>query len=239
MLLHHHTWPEVESYLKTCQGILIPIGSTEQHGPDGLIGTDAIAAEVIARDAGRRASALVAPTIAVGMAEHHMAFSGSMTLRPETLTAVIEDYAASLGRHGFRHLYFVNGHGGNIRTLGAALKALSGDVEAPRCKFVNWWTGPSAKAIREELFGDAEGMHATPSEVSVTWHAHPDQIRKTTIEGTAPKMQRWQSAEHYRELFPDGRIASDPSLASPEAGARLVEAAAEDIAEGFRKFLTE
>jgi creatinine amidohydrolase len=48
MLLHLATWPEVESYLKTSSGIIIPIGSTEQHGPTGLIGTDAICAEAIA-----------------------------------------------------------------------------------------------------------------------------------------------------------------------------------------------
>jgi creatinine amidohydrolase len=237
MLLHHRTWPEVEDYLRQCQGILVPIGSTEQHGPSGLIGTDAIAAEVIAAEAGRLAEALVAPTIAVGMAEHHMAFTGSMTLRPETMTALLEDYAASLHRHGFRHLYFVNGHGGNVRILSTVLKKIDELADAPRCKFVNWWVVPRAKAIRAELYGEAEGMHATPSEISVTWHAHPDQIRGCTHGGVAPRMRRWQSAEHYRELYPDGRIGSDPSLATAEAGARLIEAAGADIAEDFIKFL--
>ena len=239
MLLHHRTWPEVEDYLRRCQGILVPIGSTEQHGPNGLIGTDAIVAEVIAAEAGRLAEALVAPTIAVAMAEHHMAFTGSMTLRPETMTALLEDYAGSLGRHGFRHLYFVNGHGGNIRILSTVLKEIDARTGAPRCKFVNWWAAPQAKAIREELYGEDEGMHATPSEISVTWHAHPDQIRAAADDGVAPSMQRWRSAEHYRELYPDGRIGSDPSLATPEAGARLIEAAAADIAEDFAKFLSD
>ena len=81
MQLHLKTWQDVEAYLKTSVGIIIPIGSTEQHGPNGLVGTDAICAEAVARGVGEAAGALVAPTIAVGMAQHHLGFAGSMTLR--------------------------------------------------------------------------------------------------------------------------------------------------------------
>lgn len=59
MQLHQASWPEVEAYLKTSTGIVIPVGSTEQHGPNGLIGTDAICPEVIAREAGAEAGFLV------------------------------------------------------------------------------------------------------------------------------------------------------------------------------------
>ena len=81
MQLQLATWAEVESYLKGSTGIVMPIGSTEQHGPNGLIGTDAICAEAIAEEIGNKTGALVAPTIAVGMAQHHMAFPGTMTLK--------------------------------------------------------------------------------------------------------------------------------------------------------------
>jgi len=66
MQLQLQTWQEIEAYLQTSRGIILPIGSTEQHGPNGLIGTDAICAEVIARGVGEAAGALVAPTISVG-----------------------------------------------------------------------------------------------------------------------------------------------------------------------------
>ncbi|MGB7417463.1 MAG: creatininase family protein, partial [Thermosynechococcaceae cyanobacterium] len=81
MQLHLCTWQEVEHYLETSAGIILPIGSTEQHGPTGLIGTDAICAEVIAKGVGESTGALVGPTINVGMALHHTAFPGSMSLR--------------------------------------------------------------------------------------------------------------------------------------------------------------
>src|ERR1700730_7502778 len=61
MLLQLQTWVEVEAYLRSSRSIVLPIGSPEQHGPIGLIGTDAICAEVIARGVGDAAGALVAP----------------------------------------------------------------------------------------------------------------------------------------------------------------------------------
>ncbi|MFN7553559.1 creatininase family protein, partial [Microcystis sp.] len=77
MLLQLSTWLEVESYLEQSQGIIIPIGSTEQHGPTGLIGTDALCAEAIAKGVGTQVRAMVAPTLNVGMALHHTAFPGT------------------------------------------------------------------------------------------------------------------------------------------------------------------
>ncbi len=69
MRLQLETWQEVEAYLKRSTAIVLPIGSTEQHGPNGLIGTDAICPEAVAKGLGESLEVLVAPTISVGMAQ--------------------------------------------------------------------------------------------------------------------------------------------------------------------------
>ena len=73
------SWPEVETYLQTCKGVIIPLGSTEQHGPTGAIGTDALTAEAIALEVGRRTGVLVTPAQAFGMAS---AVNASVPMAP-------------------------------------------------------------------------------------------------------------------------------------------------------------
>ena len=247
MLLQLCTWQEVEERLADSTGIIVPIGSTEQHGPNGLIGTDALCAEVIAKEVGEAEDALVAPTISVGMAQHHMAFAGSMTLRPSTLIAVLRDNVQSLARHGFTRFYFINGHGGNVATVNAAfseiyaessLDADHGNRPVPRCKLQNWYDAPGVRRISREVYGAAEGSHATPSEVAVTQYAFPDHIKDVAMEPKRAPTGPIRDARDYRRRFPDGRIGSEPALASPEVGERLVKASAEDLAKDYREFLT-
>lgn len=241
MLLQLNTWTEVEEYLDKSTTILMPIGSTEQHGPNGLIGTDAMTAEYIATAVGERTSLMVAPTISVGMAQHHMAFTGSMTLKPTTLLLVIKDYVEGLARHGFDRFYFINGHGGNISTINSAFQEiyssrpigeeLLSNRSTIKCRLRSWWQGPKVAALIKKEFGEKDGMHATISEISVIQYLFPKHIKYAAQMGP-PSENRgpWSDADDYRAKFPDGRIGSHPYLASPEAGARLFEAAVEEIA---------
>ncbi len=245
MLLHLCTWQEIERYLERSKGVIVPIGSTEQHGPNGLIGTDAICPEVIARGVGDKIGALVAPTLSIGMAQHHLGFPGSVSLRPSTLVAVVRDVVQSLARHGFERCYFLNGHGGNIATVSAAFseiyaeKSFSGENNRPivRCKLSSWYMAPNVKELSAKLFGSSEGGHATPSEVSLTYFAYPDAVKSVEM---APKLAPTgpiYDADDYRSRFPDGRIGSDPSLASVDAGRQLYEAAVEDVTKDYEEFL--
>jgi creatinine amidohydrolase len=248
MLLHLQTWSEVEAYLARSKGIIIPIGSTEQHGPNGLIGTDAITSEAIAKRIGETESALVGPTINVGMAQHHLGFAGSITLRPSTLMAYIRDYVVSLTKHGFERFYFINGHGGNIATTTAAFSEIYAESSmerhgsnAPslRCRLKNWWETPGIKQISKELYGDREGSHATPSEVAVTQFVYPEAIKTAKMEWVPPGKRGFTDSADYRRLYPDGRIGSDPTLATPEQGGRILSIAAREIAEDYRSFLQQ
>lgn len=247
MRLQLATWQEVDAYLKGCKGIIIPIGSTEQHGPMGLIGTDALCPEVIANRVSEEAGILVGPTISIGMAQHHLGFSGSVTMRPTTLIAMIRDYVLSLSRNGFERFYFLNGHGGNIATLNAAFdeiyaeRSLQRGSNQPgiRCRHKDWFGFPSARRISKECFGDREGSHATPSEISITQYAYPDAI-KSMPEEPAGKPERWfTDADDYRTLFPDGRIGADSYLASPDVGERLVKECAAEVIEDFNGFVAQ
>ncbi len=248
MQLQLSTWPEIEAYLQRSTGIIIPIGSTEQHGPNGLIGTDAICPQIIAHGVGDALDVLVAPTLNLGMAQHHLGFPGTIALRPSTLLAVVRDVIQSLARHGFDHLYFLNGHGGNIPTVisafsevyaEASLGAADSNKPAVRCKLSNWWRAPSVSRLARELFGEAEGSHATPSEVSLSFFAHPDATKQAAMRPRIAPSGEIRDARDFRAQFPDGRIGSDPSLASIEAGEQLYHAAVADVVEDYRAFLAD
>ena len=241
MYLQRATWPEVENYLKRSTGIVIPIGSTEQHGPTGLIGTDAICPETIAGGLAEE-GILVAPTLSIGMAQHHLGFPGSITLRPSTLIAVVRDVVTSLAGHGFTHFYFLNGHGGNIATVNAAFAeiwaeaSLSQRTSGLRMKLGNWFAGPRVRALAESLYGEAEGSHATPSEVALTWFACPDEVRSTPLSPTRAPDGPIRDASDYRERCAAGRIGSEPQRATVEHGRRFYEAGVTDALHDFRDF---
>lgn len=247
MLLQLSTWPEVETYLNQSQGIILPIGSTEQHGPTGLIGTDAICAEAIARGVGEATQALVAPTINVGMALHHTAFPGSISLRPSTLILVIRDYLTSLAKTGFTKFFFINGHGGNMATLKAAFSetyAVLADLNLPhadrvQCRLANWFMCSSVYRLAKDLYGDQEGSHATPSEVALTQYLFPDAIKRAPLVPEVTSGQPIYGAVDFRRRYPDGRMGSNPALATPEHGQQFYELAIKELSNGYLQFLNQ
>jgi creatinine amidohydrolase len=245
MLLHLSTWQEVEAYLQQSQGIILPIGSTEQHGPTGLIGTDAICAEAIARGVGESTHAIVGPTINVGMALHHTGFPGTISLRPSTMIKLVLDYTTSLAKAGFTRFYFINGHGGNIATLKAAFSETYAHLEdlqilnahKVQCHVANWFMCSSVYKLAKELYGDQEGSHATPSEVAVTQYVYPEAIKQAPLSSEVGTGHKIYGATDFRQKYPDGRMGSNPALATPEDGQQFYELAVKELSQGYLEFL--
>lgn len=246
MLLHLSTWTEVEAYLEHSQGIILPIGSMEQHGPTGLIGTDAICAEAIARGVGEATSALVGPTINVGMALHHTGFPGTISLKPSTLIQLVQDYLTSLTRAGFTKFFFINGHGGNVATLKAAFSETYAhltdlnilNAERVQCRLGNWFMCSSVYKLSKELYDNQEGSHATPSEVALTQYVYPDAIKQAPLSAEVASGHPIYGAADFRRRYPDGRMGSNPALAKPEHGKQFYELAVKELSNSYLEFLT-
>lgn len=246
MLLALSTWPDIERWLQRNKTVVIPIGSNEQHGPTGLLGTDWLCPEIIAHEAHRSGGdLLVAPTFNIGMAQHHLGFPGTISLRPSTFQAAIADWVNSLSRHGFERIYFLNGHGGNIASIEAAFSEIYSTYSFANqvCPFMlrlrSWWQLPGIGRLAEEMFPTGHGSHATPSEIAITQSAYPDSIKTVTCAPRVAPTGPIRDALDYRARFADGRIGSDPSLATPEKGARLIADSAAALLREFAEFSAE
>lgn len=233
MNLHEKTWPQVEAYLKNCKKIILPVGSTEQHGPTGLIGIDWLTAYEISQEVGRRTQTMVAPPLCVGMALHHMNFPGTISFQPTTYILVLTEIIQSLAKHGFEEFVIVNGHGGNIAPITSAMSQILNANQNYKIKLLNWWHLPEVTEYEKVAFGDENGFHATCGEIAVTMFTHPDahkEIPKTNFKVEKDQRSHWpMSPQQFRENYPDGRMGSNPGLSTPEHGAKIFELAVQSI----------
>jgi creatinine amidohydrolase len=242
MLLYLSTWSEIEQFLKRSRTIVIPIGSNEQHGPTGLLGTDWMCPEIICRHAEQQGDILVAPTFNIGMAQHHLGFAGTISLRPSTFIAAIVDWTRSLARHGFEKILFLNGHGGNIASIEAAFSEIyaeasfAGRRSGFAMKLTNWWDLEGVNDLAKEMFPTGHGAHATPSEIAVTQYAYEHSIKHADYSPRIAPSGPIREALDFRARFPDGRMGSDPNQATPEKGRALVELAARSLVKELAAF---
>ncbi len=237
MQLAEMTWRQVAVYLERDDRVIVPVGSTEQHGPRAVIGTDHLVPAGIAREAGRRCGVLVAPTLTYGMSLHHMAFPGTVSLRPSTLLQVTYDVLASLSQHGFRRVLLLNGHGGNTAALMAGIAEVNDVHRALRIKLCAWWELPGVRAVLEEAFGDKEDGHGTPGETSLTMALHPGIVSDEPVE-VLPVVQPavWPNALVWAEHYPDGSGGADANLATAQWGQVLLEAAVAAVLEELERW---
>lgn len=110
--IHWHlmTWQEIREARKRNPVILIPAGTVETQGPNTYVGLELVVPQRLAEEVARRTNALVVPTIPFGYSSLFQDFPGTITLRPEVLSALYEDVVRSIVRHGFDHLLFLAMH---------------------------------------------------------------------------------------------------------------------------------
>ncbi|MEM4581440.1 MAG: creatininase family protein, partial [Candidatus Korarchaeum sp.] len=108
--LHEMRWPDVQDYLREDDRVMVPLGSTEQHGRHAPLGTDSLLAIALAEEASERTGVVIAPPLWYGWSPHHMVAPGTVSVRPEVLIEVLFDIVRSLSRHGFRNFVLINGH---------------------------------------------------------------------------------------------------------------------------------
>ncbi len=219
------SWEEVKDYLERDNRVVLPLGATEEHGRHLGLGTDFIEAEAIARGVGEQANVAVAPTLNYGMSHALLGFPGTLSLRPTTLIAVLEDLFRSLYRHGFRRVLVVNGHGGNTAALSSALHLVADDLPELRAKTFEWWTDAESYRVVIDMLGPQVGSHASPGETAFMLAVRPSAVKLDRLTGgDAPVLpsREFTTARTFAAKYPDGIMGLDPHTATREAGEALL-----------------
>ncbi|HVA06218.1 MAG TPA: mycofactocin biosynthesis peptidyl-dipeptidase MftE [Acidimicrobiales bacterium] len=218
MELARATWTELEVGRESWL-LVVPIGSTEQHGPHLPLGTDTvIAVELARRLAERRSDVVVAPSVPYGASGEHAAFPGTMVVRHEVLAELLVELVRS-ARDVFTGSVLVSGHGGNREALSLAEERCRGEGDA-----VLVWA-PSARG------GDA---HAGRTETSLLLAIDHRAVRldlaqagcTEPLEVIMPRLR----AEGVRPISSNG-VLGDPAGASAEEGLALLLTMADDLAD--------
>ena len=186
VFLGEMTSPEVETFLHEHDTVIVPIGSTEQHGPHGPLLTDVLIPNEVARRVAPRVHALVAPAVNYGLSYPHVGFTGLVHVRIPTFMSLVEDLCASLAAIGFRRIVFLNGHYDNTYAIAYACAAASDRLPAGVVAYpINYWDGMSADEA-SEFFGPTTGLHANRGETSAVLAIDPDLVDMDNANAEMP-----------------------------------------------------
>jgi creatinine amidohydrolase len=177
---------EVEAFVAEHGTVLVPTGSTEQHGPHGPLLTDVLVPTEVARRVAERIGAAIAPSINYGLSYPHVGFTGVAHLRIPTFMALIEDVAASLAAMGFRRIVFLNGHYDNTYAIAYACANAAPRLPTGVQAFpINYWDGMSAEEA-SEFFGPSTGLHANRGEISAVLAIDPHLVDMDAANAEMP-----------------------------------------------------
>lgn len=248
------TSPEVAALDRETTVLVLPLGSVEQHGNHMPLGTDTLLAHSVSLAAAERLAGTTAvlPPPWYGFSAHHMRFAGSVTLRAETLIAVVDDIVGSLVGHGFRRILVVNGHGGNGGVIDVLASTL-GHRHYGRARIATLTYFQLAReAVAALRRSETGGMgHACEFETAMVQHVRPDLVRMERAATTYPDPgSRYLTTDllggsavrtylDFGDLSATGTLG-DPSLADAEMGARFFEAVVGELVafiEDFRRWI--
>lgn len=200
--------------------VVIPMGSTEQHGRHLPVNTDLHNAQTIAVRAAQLVEefpVIVAPPIWSGLSAHHMRFPGTITLSFQTMVGFLTDVCSSIAAHGFKKIILLNGHGGNVAIINAVCNyKLKYEDEIQVLPLTYWETIPEAMNEISEVDGGSIG-HAGEMETSLELYLQEELVDKSQAA--------WAPG-----------VGGDPTAGNKEKGERIVEAAAKRLAEIIREY---
>jgi creatinine amidohydrolase len=239
MELADEAWPEVGPQLEESSLALVPLGSTEQHGPHLPEGTDHMIAQGLARAAAERGGYLCTPTVSVGVSPHHRQFPGTMWVDPPVFRDYVESFTRNLAYHGIDRVVYVNAHGGNVQHLREVGRRLNADETAFA---VEWMWDESIPDLVDSLF-EHNGPHGGPKETAMIMHLHPELVHGDRLASARDNgvvdIEAWREAGngyvHGTRTFYDAvqnsenGVFGDQTGATPEKGAELFEAATEQL----------
>ncbi len=217
-------------------------GSCEQHAAYLPVGTDSFLCESVAREAAKKADCrvLLLPSLCYGYSPHHRAFAGCITLRQQTIAAMVKEICACVYANGFEKILIVNAHGGNQTCLQAAVNEL-GEESGVYPVLARYWD-LAAEEIESLRQSGPGGMgHACELETSLMLHYAPGLVKKERIEALPPaKCGRWHSPDllacnkvyiykPFEQYSPRGTIGQ-PQYASAQKGAKLAQAITDNLA---------
>jgi creatinine amidohydrolase len=234
------TWEDAEDALADATFVVLPCGSIEQHSLHLPVSVDTLRAEnltrVLAEAASERDLSMVRlPTLPYGYSEHHMSYAGTVTLKPDTYRAVVEDVGESIAAHGANRLLLVNCHGGNREPLALATDRIQRDHGLPTY-FVHWTD--FAREQLEAEFGEAWG-HAGEHETSVIELFHPDLVRTERKEPQTRTAEfEARRYDYFDDITEQGGLG-DPTDSDPEFLEQVVADATERILESLASDLAE
>jgi len=216
------TWPEVAGQRPV---LVLPLGSTEQHGPHLPLDTDTRVADAVARGLTERLTPLLlAPALPFGASGEHVGFAGTLSLGTAALTHAIIEIVRSADDTASA-VILVNGHGGNLEALRVATRTLTREGRP-----VHVWSPTSALAAGVGIPAAQHDLHAGRSETSLLLHLAPELVRlDRAVAGTNPAVADLRT-HGIAPLSPSG-VLGDPTGASAAEGAMLLAAYVDDAVD--------